>query len=81
MNRFASRLLGMAASVAMVLALAPGSATAQMTEDSRPPVEIDLRGGLYVPTFDIAFSDEAEVGTSNSWDWPFTAGVRITPGG
>ncbi len=29
------------------------------------------------PQGDIAFSDEADVGTSNSWVWPFTAGLRI----
>lgn len=29
------------------------------------------------PQGDIAFSDEAEVGTSNSWVWPVTAGVRV----
>ena len=32
---------------------------------------------LLSPQGDIAFSDEDEVGTSNSWVWPFTAGVRI----
>lgn len=26
---------------------------------------------------DIAFSDEDEVGTDNSWVWPFTAGVNV----
>jgi hypothetical protein len=29
------------------------------------------------PQGDIAFSDEAEVGTSNSWVWPVTAGLRL----
>ena len=29
------------------------------------------------PQGDIAFSDEAEVGTSNAWVWPVTAGVRV----
>jgi hypothetical protein len=29
------------------------------------------------PQGDIAFSDDAEVGTSNAWVWPFTAGIRI----
>ena len=29
------------------------------------------------PQGDIAFSDEADVGTGNSWVWPFTAGLRI----
>jgi hypothetical protein len=29
------------------------------------------------PQGDIAFSDEADVGTSNSWVWPVTAGLRI----
>lgn len=29
------------------------------------------------PQGDIAFSDEDELGTSNAWVWPFTAGVRI----
>ncbi|HLS48208.1 MAG TPA: hypothetical protein VK012_06785 [Gemmatimonadales bacterium] len=29
------------------------------------------------PQGNIAFSDEAEVGTSNSWVWPVTAGVRV----
>ena len=32
---------------------------------------------LLSPQGDIAFTDEAEVGTNNSWVWPFTAGVRI----
>ena len=32
---------------------------------------------LLSPQGDIAFSDEDEVGTSNSWIWPFTAGVKI----
>ena len=29
------------------------------------------------PQGDIAFSDEAEVTTTNSWVWPFTAGLRL----
>jgi hypothetical protein len=29
------------------------------------------------PQGDIAFSDEAEVGTDNAWVWPITAGLRI----
>jgi hypothetical protein len=32
---------------------------------------------LLSPQGDIAFTDEAEAGTNNSWVWPFTAGVRI----
>jgi hypothetical protein len=32
------------------------------------------------PQGDIAFSDEAEVGTSNAWVWPVTAGIRINFG-
>lgn len=32
---------------------------------------------LLSPQGDIAFTDDDEVGTSNSWVWPFTAGVRI----
>lgn len=32
---------------------------------------------LLSPQGDIAFSDEDEVGTTNSWVWPFTAGFRI----
>jgi hypothetical protein len=32
---------------------------------------------LLSPQGDIAFTDEAEVGSNNSWVWPFTAGVRI----
>lgn len=30
------------------------------------------------PQGDIAFTDEDELGTSNAWVWPFTAGVRIS---
>ena len=30
------------------------------------------------PQGDIAFSKESEVGTSNAWVWPFTAGLRFT---
>lgn len=29
------------------------------------------------PQGDIAFSDEDEIGTTNAWVWPVTAGVRI----
>ncbi len=29
------------------------------------------------PQGDIAFSDEAEIGTSNAWVWPFTVGVAV----
>jgi hypothetical protein len=29
------------------------------------------------PQGDIAFTDDQEVGTSDAWVWPFTAGVRI----
>ena len=29
------------------------------------------------PQGDIAFGDEEELGTTNAWVWPFTAGVRI----
>lgn len=32
---------------------------------------------LLSPQGDIAFTDDEEVGTSNSWVWPFTAGVRV----
>jgi outer membrane protein with beta-barrel domain len=32
---------------------------------------------LLSPQGDIALTDEEEVGTSNAWVWPFTAGVRI----
>jgi hypothetical protein len=32
---------------------------------------------LLSPQGDIAFTDEDEVGTSNAWVWPFTAGFRI----
>jgi hypothetical protein len=32
---------------------------------------------LLSPQGDIAFTDEAEVGTTNSWVWPFTAGLRV----
>jgi hypothetical protein len=30
------------------------------------------------PQGDIAFSDEAEVSTNNSWVWPVTAGIRAS---
>ena len=30
------------------------------------------------PQGDIAFSKEAELGTSNAWVWPFTAGIRAS---
>jgi hypothetical protein len=29
------------------------------------------------PQGDIAFSKKSEVGTSNAWVWPFTAGLRV----
>jgi hypothetical protein len=32
---------------------------------------------LLSPQGDIAFTKDAEVGTSNAWVWPFTAGVRL----
>ncbi|HEX3236269.1 MAG TPA: outer membrane beta-barrel protein [Gemmatimonadales bacterium] len=32
---------------------------------------------LLSPQGDIALTDDEEVGTSNAWVWPFTAGVRI----
>lgn len=32
---------------------------------------------LLSPQGDIAFTDEAELGTSNAWVWPFTAGLRV----
>jgi hypothetical protein len=32
---------------------------------------------LLSPQGDIAFTDDKEVGTSNAWVWPFTAGLRI----
>ncbi|HET8624436.1 MAG TPA: outer membrane beta-barrel protein [Gemmatimonadales bacterium] len=32
---------------------------------------------LLSPQGDIAFTDDDEVGTSDAWVWPFTAGVRI----
>ena len=32
---------------------------------------------LLSPQGDIAFTRDAEVGTSNAWVWPFTAGVRV----
>lgn len=37
-----------------------------------PSVEL-----LISPQGDIAFSDEAEVGTTNSWVWPFGVGLRV----
>lgn len=30
------------------------------------------------PQGDIAFSDEDELGTTNAWVWPITAGVRVS---
>jgi hypothetical protein len=30
------------------------------------------------PQGDIAFTKEAELGTTNAWVWPFAAGVRLT---
>ena len=32
---------------------------------------------LLSPQGDIALTDDEDVGTSNAWVWPFTAGVRI----
>jgi len=32
---------------------------------------------VFSPQGDIAFSDEDELGTTNAWVWPITAGVRI----
>jgi len=32
---------------------------------------------LLSPQGDIAFTKDAEVGTTNAWVWPFTAGVRL----
>jgi len=32
---------------------------------------------LLSPQGDIAFTKDAEVGTSNAWVWPFTVGLRI----
>lgn len=32
---------------------------------------------LLSPQGDIAFTDEAALGTDNSWVWPFTAGLRF----
>jgi hypothetical protein len=32
---------------------------------------------LLSPQGDIAFTKDAEVGTTNAWVWPFTAGVRV----
>jgi hypothetical protein len=32
---------------------------------------------LLSPQGDIAFSKEDELGTSNAWVWPFTAGIRV----
>jgi hypothetical protein len=32
---------------------------------------------LLSPQGDIAFTGEDEVGTSNAWVWPFTAGIRV----
>jgi hypothetical protein len=29
------------------------------------------------PQGDIAFADEDELGTTNAWVWPVTAGVRV----
>ena len=34
---------------------------------------------FFSPQGDIAFSDEAEVGTDNSWVWPVSAGIEIRP--
>jgi hypothetical protein len=32
---------------------------------------------LLSPQGDIAFTKDAELGTSNAWVWPFTAGIRL----
>jgi hypothetical protein len=32
---------------------------------------------LLSPQGDIAFTDDQDVGTTNAWVWPFTAGLRI----
>jgi hypothetical protein len=32
---------------------------------------------LLSPQGDIAFTDDDELGTSDSWVWPFTAGIRV----
>ena len=32
---------------------------------------------LLSPQGDIAFTEDAELGTSNAWVWPFTAGLRV----
>jgi hypothetical protein len=34
-------------------------------------------GFVLSPQGDIAFSKESELGTDNSWVWPFTAGLRV----
>lgn len=69
MNRMTSRFLGIASAVAVMFAALPGAASAQMMDDQRPSVHIDLRGGLNVPTFDIA--DAADAGPS------FGAGIAL----
>ena len=33
---------------------------------------------LISPQGDIAFSDEAELGTTNAWVWPFSVGFRLS---
>lgn len=70
MNRTTSPLA--AAGAALALALVPAAAAAQGTGAGSRPVSIDLRGGLNVPTFDIA--DAAEAGPS------FGAGIGIPLG-
>jgi hypothetical protein len=32
---------------------------------------------LLSPQGDIAFTKNDELGTSNAWVWPFTAGIRV----
>ena len=70
----------MKSSVALALLLAlPAGASAQeassgMEAGSR--VLIEARGGVNVPQGDIAFSKAEELGTSDAWVWPFTAGIR-----
>jgi hypothetical protein len=45
---------------------------AKIGYSSTPRVQL-----LLSPQGDIAFTDDEDVGTSNAWVWPFTAGVRI----
>ncbi|MFB6239982.1 MAG: hypothetical protein ABEJ46_00145, partial [Gemmatimonadota bacterium] len=75
MNRITTRLVGGAAAAALVLTLAPGAASAQMAGGDRP-VNIDLRGGLNVPTFDI--TDAARAGPSFGAGLGLPLGPRLT---